>query len=200
MASADVDIANAALLKLGSPAIVALTDGTKAARTIAARYDDLRRDELSNNPWTFAMLRTTLPALSAFPAYGFGLAYQIPTDCLQLVQVNDFDYPSNASDYRSILDVPFALEGGRILTDWPAPLKLRYVQDITDVTRFSPSFCEVLACRIAYECCETILQSATKKDGLMKEHQMAIARAGQNNAIEKPPESAPDDSWVMGRL
>lgn len=201
MATSVTSIANRAAQKLGTARLVNVaTDNVKFSNAVNSCFEELRDEELSNKPWSFAMTRTTIPADDDPPDWGYGSAYTIPTNCLRIVQINDFQSALSLVNYRSYVDSLYALEGGKILTDLPGPLKIRYVQRITDVSRFDNGFVEVLACRIAFETCEEMLQSPTKKQALAQEYRAALASAAQSNAIEKAPEAPIDGSWLLARL
>lgn len=200
MASA-VDIANSALTKLGEVRITSLSDNVKAAREIDAVYV-LRRDKLLRTfNWSFAMERTSLSALSDDPAWGYTAQYQLPVDCLRVVQVNDIWNIPGLSDYMGGPDAePYRIEGRKIVTDFSAPLKIRYIKRVTDTSQFDACFVEVLAYDLAHECCEAITQSNTKKESMRQGRAQEILEAIRANAIELPPQEVPDDSWVMSRL
>lgn len=198
--ASQVEIVNRGLRKLGAAPIVSMGDGIKQARIMSDLWNTVRQAELRRHNWNFAMTRTALPALAAAPAWEFQLAYQLPSDCLRLVQVNDFYVDPSATDYRSMDDSPFQLEGGQILTDYAAPLKIRYVRDITDPGAFDALFVEALASKLAYEGCEAITQSNEKKNTAANDYKMAVRDAAQADAIEKPSEGFADDSWILQRL
>lgn len=195
-----VDIANLALTKLGSASkITSLTDNSVAARALNGVYDIYRKAELRSRHWSFALKRTTIPALAAVPSWGFGYAYQLPSDYLRIVQVNDtFDVPA-LNDYNDGDTSPWAIESGAILTDFGSPLKIRYVWDVTDEGTFDALFVVSLACRLALECCEQITNSNTKKAAAAEAYKEAIRDAAKAGAIEKPPAAISDDSWIMAR-
>jgi hypothetical protein len=197
--ASQVQICNLALTKLGSERILSLSDNNKQARTLSAIYDELRDDELRRHLWNFAMTRTSLPADAATPAWGFDFQYSLPAACLRLVQVNDLFLPLGRSDYSDILGVPFQLEGRKILTDLSAPLKIRYLQRITDTNLHDPSFNNVLATRLAMEACEDITQSNTKKESLRGDYRDAIAAARSADALENPPQPIAEDPWEIAR-
>jgi hypothetical protein len=50
----------------------------------------VRKAELRKRHWSFAIKRAALPALADAPTWGFGYAYQLPTDYLRLMQVGEF--------------------------------------------------------------------------------------------------------------
>ncbi|MDB5433554.1 MAG: hypothetical protein JWP35_4670 [Caulobacter sp.] len=200
MASSSTDIANLALVKLGSAQIAALTDTGKSAVALAAIYDSVRDAELRGNIWKFAMTRTTLPAEAEAPEFGYGQKFTIPADCLRLVVVGNAFWIDNLSDYRSAGNAPFEIDGANILTDLGAPLPIRYVKRDTDVGGYDALFVQALACRLAMEVAEALTQSPQKRQLAAQEYMVALKQARRVNAIERAPETAGDDSWVMSRL
>ena len=97
-------------------------------------------------------------------------------------------------------DSPWAIEGGILMTDFGAPLKLRYVRDVTDSGLFVPQFVDVMAAKLAYEACYAITQSREGQQTAMQDYKQAVREAAAANAIEKPPQGMLDDSWMLGRL
>ena len=198
--ASQVDICNRALTKLGADRITSLDDNSKSARSMKSLWDTVRRAEIRKRPWGFALKRDSLPSLAAAPAWGFALAYQLPPDFLRLVQVSDVFIVPSLTDYREGDDSAYAIEGGQLLTDFPAPLKIRYARDITDPGAFDALFVEVFASKLAYESCYEITQSRQGCEAAMQDYKIAVTEAIRCNAIERPPQGLPDDSWVLGRL
>jgi hypothetical protein len=195
-----IQVANRALTKLGSARITSIDDDVKAARSIKSCFDDVRDDELRSHRWQFAMKRTSLAALSTAPEFGYEYQYQVPTDFLKIDMVDD-RFPSAVMDnYIGAEYLDWALEGNLILTDIGAPLKLRYVAQVTDPNGWDPNFREALACRLAAELAEDLTQSNEKRRLAWEEYKRAITQAIRSNAIEKLPVQPPDDAWVIGRL
>ena len=199
--ASNVQIANSALTKIGSSRITSLTDNVKAAREINAIFE-LRRDYLlRTHNWSFAMTRANLPALDETPAWGYTTLYQLPTDCLRVVQVNDTWVVPGLADYTSGPDSePYKITGRRIETDIGAPLKLRYIKRVTDPAQFDAAFVEVFASDLADQVCEALTQSNTKREATRAVLRQSLLEAIRSNAIELPPEAIPDDSWVLSRL
>lgn len=198
--SSVIEIANAALTKLGSARITSLADDVKAAREVNARFTALRDDELRAHRWQFAIKRTSLAALSDAPAYGWTYQYALPSDCLRVDQIND-EFPAAVMDNYISREVgDWVIEGNKILTDIAAPLKLRYLSRVEDPNEWDVSFREALACRIAAELCEALTQSAQKRQLAWQEYQEAIKRAVRSNAIERAPVTYPDDAWMISRV
>ena len=187
-------IANYALSKLGEEPVLLLTDDTKPARLLNRIFDQVRDAELRRSRWKFSLKRAQLVALVSAPDWGFAKQYPLPADFLSLVQVNDI-YVRPLSKQRG----PWSLEGGLLLTDIPAPLKVRYVAQITNTGLFDPLFVEALACKLAMEAGETLTQSETKRARAADEYKYALSEAQRQDAIETTPDEMPWGSWLDAR-
>lgn len=199
--ASSVDIANSALTKLGEARITSLTDDVKAAREINAIFE-LRRDALLRAfNWNFAMKRAQLSASADAPSWGYTLQYQLPADCLRMIQVGEYYVIPGLSDYIGGTDTElFKIEGRTIVTDLSAPLKVRYTQKVTNTGLFDALFVEVFASDLAMQTAWALTQSNSKKQDAREDKRVALLEAIRANAIELPPQAIQDDSWIMSRL
>lgn len=181
-----VEICNRALDKLGSASIVSLQDDTKSARACARMFDAVRDAELRDHQWNFAIARTELPALAEAPVFGFARQFQLPGDCLKVVSIEP------RGDWK--------IEGRRLLTDLPAPLRVIYVKQSLDPSTFDALFVEALAARLASELCESLTQSNTKKRMALEDYSQAIRRARRVDAVEGTPDALEETSWIKARF
>lgn len=194
------EIANRALSKLGATRILQFTDATKEAREISANYNLIRDAELRRYRWKFAIRRVSLPALVDAPLFNYAYQYPIPSDYLGLVQVNDFYIRSGTKD-KGPWSIEQSSDGTQrvILTDLSAPLNVRYQARIENPALYDPLFIEMFACKLAFELCEAITQSNTKKEAASKEYDFALKEAVRCDAIEAPPDELPWGSWLDSR-
>jgi hypothetical protein len=192
--ASEVDIANRALTKLGDQRILTLTDNTKPARELNSMFTLVRDQEMRRHRWKFAIKRDQLTADAVAPAWGFQYAYELPSDYLGLVQVAEF-YVRPYVKHQG----RWMIEGHKLLSDDPPQLKFRYLARITNPGLFDPLFVEVFACKLAYEACETLTQSSTKKEGLAADYKFALAEAVRCDALEIPPDELPWGSWLESR-
>lgn len=190
MATSDVSICNLALQKLGAARIMARSENSRNAKSVAACYEALRDNELRKYLWNFAKRRASLAASSTVPAFTFANAFPVPTDFLRLIK-----------PVRLGLDWTLEQHVGAlaILTNDAAPLSMRYLAKVTNPTLFDPAFVEMLACKIAWHTCEDITQSNTKKAALMQEYGEHRAEARKTNAFELPSQDEPEDDWLVSR-
>lgn len=194
------DVANRALTKLGDARIIDLTDDSEAAIVLNSMFDIVRDAELRKNNWNFSIKRDSLAALVTTPAFGFTYEYQLPGDCLRVLMVGEAYVGYSLSDYRNMPEQVYQIEGRKILTDYGAPLKIRYVRSVTNVGEWDPLFVEYFACVLAFESAERLGGGGSKKDRLGQDMKDALIAAVGADAIENPPELIADDAWIMCRL
>jgi hypothetical protein len=199
--ASSVEISNSALTKLGAKRIMDLADTQKEAREINAIFT-IRRDYLLRcYNWSFAMKRASLSALVTTPISGYTTEYQLPSDCLRVVQVSDhWDIPGMADYLNSPDEEMYRIEGKKILTNLGAPLKIRYSRQVTNTGDFDSAFVEVFASDLAFTVAEALTQSNSKKEAAREDRREAIMMAIRSNAIELPPQMLPDSSWVLSRF
>lgn len=193
MALSQTEIVNLALTRLGQDRVISISDDVEAARVMRSLWDFTRDAVLAGYPWKFAIKRTSLPALSTAPAYGWARQFTVPEECLRLVQVGD-DYVF----YTGLLET-FQLEGGVILTDEAAPLRLRYVERVTNVGLWPVLFGRVVAMQLAIDACEKLTTSSAKQGVLNEAYALAVAQARKQSAIERPPQRADNSDWLNAR-
>ena len=136
----ETSIANLALAHLGQNQIMALSDDTAAARFCDTYYEQSRDEVLASHPWTFAMKRANLSALIAVPISEWEYQYQLPTDCIRVMQMNGFDWWQSTSKW--------VVEGRLLLTD-DTVASIRYIYRITDAAQFTPLFIEAVSVKLA---------------------------------------------------
>jgi len=185
---------------LGAARIISLSDDVKTARSLSAMWSMTLNAELRAHNWRFAIARASLPALVDAPNWGYNLQYQLPSDFLRMVQVDEYLTNVNSGWYISNDTSPFSIESGKILTDIAAPLKIRYVRTIKDTTEFDSTFAELLAIKLAIRICEDITNSSTQRQMLWDEYKIAMKMALKSNAIETAPSANAGGDWEFARL
>lgn len=97
--------------------------------------------------------------------------------------VNDWEYES---DY--------------ILTQQSTPIIFRFVADVQNVQEMDDMFCEGLAARIAWEACEAITNSTTKRQDCWKAYKDTMGEARIVDAVEVGPVEPPEDEYITCRI
>lgn len=182
----ETELCNRALSRLGCREISSVLDGTPEANAARRHYFDVRDELLESYTWDFAISTAQVAADSSAPAFGYSNAYTLPGDYLRLFKIY-------------LQSDQYAIQGGKILSNYSAPLDIYYVAQITDPTRFSPLFMKALTLQLAAAMCELLTQSTSKKKELLEEFEAAIAEARRIKSIQQPPVDAPTDPWLRSR-
>lgn len=198
--TAQTDIANLALQKLGLDPIISFADKSKAARAVAAAYDPMRQMELRSHNWKFAEKDANLPVDVTAPLFSWNFAYQIPTGCLRFLQIGGIRQSLGGAMYRTGLEGLYTIKGNKIYTNLAAPLPITYTDDVIDTTLFDANFVDMLACRIALQTCIQLTQNDALKTALAREYKRSLNQALISGSVELPPQGIADDSFVLSRL
>lgn len=184
---ADIDVVNFALTKLGdTEQLTSLTQtGSKLASLARTIYPLVRKRELRRHTWNFAKVQVQLAADSTDPLFDFDYRYTKPADYLRMARKVD-------AECRTVI-------GGYIYTDESAPLDVLYIKDETDTDKWDPLFFDAAACGVALELAPSRTASNTTVQRIFTQYREAIMEARRVNAIELPPEEAPEDSWLSAR-
>ena len=126
-----VDICNGALNQLGATTILSLTEDSKNARLCNSRYTQVRDALFRTHPWNCLQKRIELAADTTAPAWGFTNAFTLPSDCLRLLRILDYD-----SNYK--------VEGRKILSN-SSGMKILYVARVTDPNEYDELLRETLS-------------------------------------------------------
>lgn len=202
--AADVDVCNLAMQKLGAKRIAVLTEDSRNARSCNNCYTFVRDAALRAHPWSFAMTRTILAPSTTAPAFDYKYAFPLPSDCLKVIKPrdNDLDWVvERVAGVRSILTN--ASKGSAVLpsTGVISPnLALRYISRVTDPNQFDALFIQALAALIAWETCEEITQSNSKKDAMLQNYKYWVGEASKANAFDSVPKDPPEDTWITAQL
>lgn len=188
MATSKIEICNSALLKLGVEPISSFADTSKAATLCKYQYDRVRRKLLSAHLWNFAIKRSNLAKLADVPLFGYGAAFQLPTDCIRPLTTNQ------SKDFEE--------EGKTILMNSDSCI-LQYISDITDVSFFEAFFEEAFSFLLAAEFAYPLKQSDTLRQSMMASAKLEIrdarfydAKTGRTNDTKKLQE----DVWLNARV
>lgn len=185
-----VEICNRALQKLGASRITSITEDSSNARACNVAYEPVRDAELRAHSWSFSIKRVQLAADSTGPDFGPANAFTLPGDYLCLRE------PDESENH---IDLDWQVEGNKIITDDAAPLNVRYTFKVTDPNSMDALFREALATKLAFELCEELTQSNSKKESMREDYKEIIRQAKRTNAIERKSQTPPQDSWVNCR-
>ena len=182
MATSAEQIANLALSLLGNyGSIESIETPIKPAEVVFAKWWDLARQtaikELKPN---FALERAYVSKdASGSPAFGYTYRYRKPTDSLAVLGLDEVRKKRNV----------YSVEGDYILTDefLGEALPLRYVKDVTDITKFTPEMVNLMAFYLAYFGNMEITQDLQKQVSLEKLLPIKKSQASAINGQENRP-------------
>ena len=180
-----VEIANSGFIKIGAEQIMAFTDDSKEGRLASLRFRPDLRTVLRWHPWNTVVERVVLAPLLTIPPYDFTHWFQLPSDMLRLLEVQDQD------DYR--------IEGRRLLSDSTTE-NIKYIKDPGDSVNELDQLCaEAIATYFAWDVSYAITQSRTLKEQMFGEFQAIFRHAKSVDAKEDPALLIGADQWVDSR-
>lgn len=163
------DIVNAALAELGSTSrINSINDEqSNSARRAIAVWDMTLRLLLAEHPWNFAIKRASLNALSAAPLSEYERQFALPADLVRWLPAAQGD-----DDYFE-----GEVEGEVMLSDADAPLVLRYIAFVEDVSKWPASFVEAFKYKLAGSLAEGETSSQSLRDRMLDQYEYWMQKA-----------------------
>jgi hypothetical protein len=168
-----VDICNGALNQLGATTILSLTEDSKNARLCNSRYTQVRDGLFRTHPWNCLQKILELAVDTTAPAWGFSYAYTLPSDCLRLLRILDYD-----SNYK--------VEGRKILSN-TSTMKILYVARITDPNEYDELLRETLSASLAADIAFAVTSNNTTATNMyslfqdkLKDARFVDSTEGQN--------------------
>ena len=184
-----VTIVNRALSLLGAEPITDLTDDTPEAKIASRFYDESRKSILSEVLWNFAAKRAALNQVVVTPAWikdGLNYVFQIPSDVIRI-----FGISSDAVQWRLEQEYIYANSD---------ELGIIYVFDQTDTTKFSASFTDAFADKLASDMAYAVLNSNTEAKQLLEKYDgQSLPKATAENSQVGTPGQVNDDLWVYSK-
>lgn len=188
----EIAIYNMALDFLDEEVAASPDDDSAVVRWLKRNFASTRDAALVRHPWNFALARGLLPARTTGPAFGWRYAYDEPSDCLRVL-------PLTADGTLNGAPVPFESEGGLILTDAAAPLKVRYIRRVDNPGLFDPVFGEFLAARLAWKMAQWVTGKSSYADRMKEAQGELLREARLADALTGTPPLPVDDDWINVR-
>lgn len=172
----EVDICNAALIKLGNEnTISAIGQNGREGEVCELMYPQVRDRLLASHPWNFAIGRSTLVADTITPSFEFNYQYYLPGDYLRGLGLYD-------SQER------WKIESGKLLTD-ETTVQLLYIRKITNTGKYPALFSEALSSTLAGEIAEVITGSTRKAQLFTDEGEKKFREAKRRDGQEGTPDN-----------
>jgi hypothetical protein len=180
-------ICNSALIKVGAERIISLDDDNPRAVLMKEQFEKIRDELLYSHPWNFATKRQELALLTTAPDSNFSYQFQLPNDCLRVVETD----LEGANRWR--------VEGRKLLCDF-SEIHIAFISNDIDYADYTPAFVEALACKIAADVAYSLVQNASLKELLMKEAEMKLRLARSFDAQESVGDRVYADGWLNSRF
>lgn len=146
------------------------------------------------HPWNFCKWRDWLTTSADYiPPFGWKYAYAKPPNFLRVINITE----DGKSTSRS---VPYEIEGGFILTDWPTRIPVNYTRLIDDPTKFDSLFTRALVYDFAAKFAASITGKETAVQNFLTIRRDAIAEARLIDSIEENVDEVERDDLVDYRL
>jgi len=195
MANTAVDICNIALTThLGANSISSFDEDTREGLLARTSYNEIRDEVLRAHPWNCATRRASIPANATAPEWGFDFAYQIPNDCLRVLEVNGEQAGVGGGEGWL-----WQVEENTIVTDLSSPLEIRYIFRNVTVSRYDAELVNALALRLALAWTEPLVKAANLKQAMFDLYREAITSARGSDGQEGSPKRIQSSSWINVR-
>lgn len=189
MPTTQTSIANAALRMIGQDRITSFSEG-EAGRILTDIYEDKVQYLLRHHLWNFAIKRASLYASNTAPEWGFLYSYQLPEDCVRVLNTSEDEYVDSDK---------WQVEGSSIVTDIEAPLKIRYVSR-ADESDFDPLFVECLSAMLAAELAQPITGRSDLQAEMQGEAERKLRLAKAADGQEGSPPVFRRATWVQAKF
>lgn len=204
--TSEVAICNQAISWLGGNLIISLDDGTTEAILCKANFSILRDAVLEEGKWTFATKRFKLLPSPDAPVYGYSAKFELPSNVLLVIEARDNDAASGiggilfttseSANGSSRLD--WRLEEGFIVAD-ASQVFCKCVIRITDTTKFTTTFNQALAARIAADIAGTLTESSAKEERMWNKYYAAINLALAADGLQGKSDRIRTKSRILER-
>lgn len=183
----EIELCNLALARIGEVVIHTLDDSSVEARKCKLLLPFAANEVLRSGIWSAAREFAVLPKLKEKPLFGFQNAFQLPADCLRVVQVNAGQWPWKRA-------------GDSIYTD-AGRVQLEYIKKIS-VVEMDELLAEALSVLLASRLAVAVKGDANASQALLQEYyQIAKAQASSVDARENKPRTAIRNSaWDMAKM
>lgn len=189
LGDSEVTICNSALNKLGASTILSLDDNTREAKLCKRQYPLVRNRLLRSHPWNFAIARVELAETTGDPLFEFTNSFQLPTDCLRVLGIDNND----------IGDIKFKIEGRLLLVNTTS-VKIKYITNNITPSNFDSNFVEILAYDLAAEIAYPLVQSVSLAGQMKALAQEELRSTRLYDAQEGSQDELEAEEWLVSRF
>lgn len=173
--SSEVSICNQGISWVGGNRITAFDNGTTEANLCIDNYEELKKAVLESADWSFAMGKSVPAPEAVGPAFGFTYSFVLPPTVLRVISVSD------NPDYENNID--WQKEGNTVECDSKI-IYVKFIQNIDDTTKFSPTFRQCLSARIAAEFAIPLAKSRQLQKDMWGLYEAKKSEATNNDGLQ----------------
>ena len=184
MASSVVDLINNSLSLVGADFITSIDQNTRAAVVSKQVYPGVRDATLRAFTWNCAEKAVILAPLATPPAFVWAYAFQMPSDCLRIIQIEG--------------EPEYKVQGRTILVNQDA-IQLTYVFRQEDVTQYDALLSSCMEARLAAELAFSLLESKSLRDDMWGLYTIKLKEAKGVDSRERSIQTFDTDIWLASR-
>jgi hypothetical protein len=170
------DVCNMALGMIGQNYITAIDDGTHTANQCKAFFEPARDACLRDHLWNFALKRQALAQNAVAPVSGWTYGYNLPADCLRVIELNGDN------------ELQWAIEDRVLVTNEPAA-KIYYIAKL-DPADWDALFLDAFTMLLASKLALAIAHDAAYSAAILKLYSVRLLDAKAVDAQENGLEDA----------
>ena len=176
-----VDLANEALLLLGSNTITSFTDNDSNAVLVNRFFPSERDAVLRSHRWNYAITTANIASLADTPIIDWEYKFTLPTDpyCLRVLDVRTV-----TGDIR----LDHEIHGRELLTE-ESTVDITYIQRLEDTTQFDSLLYQALVFRMAWKLAFPIMRSHTVMGQMGQMYEAVVREARTIDSQEGTPET-----------
>lgn len=191
--NSDIEIVNLALWRLGHVSITTFDEESAAGYLAKATYQAIKRAMLEAHPWNFLVDYATLveDTIDA-DVFDYTYAYTLPANCLRVLEVEN--QTADAGDEWTITadrKLHTNLSGTSI--------RIKYLRDDVAIARYSASFIDALASRLAHDWSEKLAKSAALSERQERIADRALQTSRTMDGAEGTPRRFDAGGWLRSR-
>ncbi|MCE1001834.1 hypothetical protein [Pseudomonas sp. NMI1173_11] len=185
-----VSICSNALLMLGAQTINDFQDqlNLDRAKLCANLYPSQRDSILRAHPWNCCIKRQVLAPLAATPAFGYSTAFELPADCLRVLEVG-----------TGGLQIDYLVEGRTIQADTMV-LELRYVFRNENESTWDSHLIDLMTAAMAAVLAYPVTQSTSERDSREAKLTQLFRQAKAADGQEDPPQTLGNEHLLASRF
>ena len=194
-----IEICNHALLKIGADTIASLDINqndseavVQSAKLCGILFDQALEETLRTYKWNSALKRSQLSRLTEAPAFKFKYKYQLPSDCIRVMNVYD---KADAYDDRT----QWVVEGRTILCDYEN-VYLCYVSKPDDVSQLDAFLTRAVIQNLAIKLSVPMQLDQVMQNNLIQEYEEVVLPAARSvDTLENKYWEMEESDFILSR-